>query len=199
MSSLEETTENKFNISIFTGFILIGFFIIIFFGKITEDGRGGPATASLWGYSLMLFSLFGIIFVKIKMINDKKGGSLMEYIIGEGAAFFLLMFNILWLISMNVNYYTVINTGNVSKDFYEYSKLNSILIFIQILISLEVILSEVFVGSSILDKMTKSTDTDTSQKTKNTAVKIIAFIFVITNFVLSGIQQTTLDFFTTDG
>ena len=34
---------------------------------------------------------------------------------------------------------------------------------------------------------------------KNTVIMVVSFIFIITNFVLSGIQQVTLDYFTTDG
>ena len=72
-------------------------------------------------------------------MTGDKNGDVLSYIIGKGMPIFLLLFNILWLISLNISYFEDINKGIVSKDFYEYSMLNNILIFVQILISLEII------------------------------------------------------------
>ena len=124
--------------------------------------------------------------------------SLLSYIIGSGMPVFLLVFNILWLISLNVSYFEDINKGIVSKDFYEYSMLNTILIFVQILISLEIIMSKAF-NLSATDSVMNATGMKIDPEQKNTAILVMSFIFAITNFVLSGIQQVTLDYFTTDG
>lgn len=193
----ENVNETRFNLSIFSGFILIGFLVIALFSSLSEDGSSGPASASLWGYSIILFSLIGIVFIKIKMTEDSNK-SVLSYIIGNGLPIFLLLFNLLWLISLNVSYFDDINKGLVSKDFYEYSMLNNILIFVQILISLEVILSKAFDYSPV-DKLADSTGVKVDIKQKNTVIMVMSFIFIITNFVLSGIQQVTLDYFTTDG
>ena len=193
----ENVNETRFNLSIFSGFILIGFLVIALFSSLSEDGSSGPASASLWGYSIILFSLIGIVFIKIKMTEDSNK-SVLSYIIGNGLPIFLLLFNLLWLISLNVSYFDDINKGLVSKDFYEYSMLNNILIFVQILISLEVILSKAFDYSPV-DKLGDSTGVKVDIKQKNTVIMVMSFIFIITNFVLSGIQQVTLDYFTTDG
>lgn len=193
----ENINETRFNLSIFSGFILIGFLVIALFSSLSEDGSSGPASASLWGFSIILFSLIGIVFIKIKMREDE-GKSVLSYIIGNGLPIFLLLFNLLWLISLNVSYFDDINKGLVSKDFYEYSMLNNILIFVQILISLEVILSKAFDYSPV-DKLADSTGVKVDIKQKNTVIMVMSFIFIITNFVLSGIQQVTLDYFTTDG
>jgi len=195
--SVDNNDEVKFNLSIFSGFILIGFVIIALFSSLSEDGSSGPASSALWGYSLILFSLVGIIFVKIKMTGDKNG-DVLSYIIGKGMPIFLLLFNILWLISLNISYFEDINKGIVSKDFYEYSMLNTILIFVQILISLEIIMEEAF-GYSISKVVADSTGNEIKETQKNTVIMVVSFIFIITNFVLSGIQQVTLDYFTTDG
>jgi len=195
--SVDNNEEIKFNLSIFSGFILIGFVIIALFSSLSEDGSSGPASSALWGYSLILFSLVGIIFVKIKMTGDKNG-DVLSYIIGKGMPIFLLLFNILWLISLNISYFEDINKGIVSKDFYEYSMLNNILIFVQILISLEIIMEEAF-GYSISKVVADSTGNEIKETQKNTVIMVVSFIFIITNFVLSGIQQVTLDYFTTDG
>ena len=195
--SVDNNDEVKFNLSIFSGFILIGFVIIALFSSLSEDGSSGPASSALWGYSLILFSLVGIIFVKIKMTGDKNG-DVLSYIIGKGMPIFLLLFNILWLISLNISYFEDINKGIVSKDFYEYSMLNNILIFVQILISLEIIMEEAF-GYSISKVVADSTGNEIKETQKNTVIMVVSFIFIITNFVLSGIQQVTLDYFTTDG
>ena len=123
----ENIKETRFNLSIFSGFILIGFVVIALFSSLSEDGTSGPASSSLWGYSIILFSLIGIVFVKIKMIEKDENKSVLSYVIGNGLPIFLLLFNILWLISLNVTYFDDINKGLVSKDFYEYSMLNNIL------------------------------------------------------------------------
>jgi hypothetical protein len=194
----EDTKETRFNLSIFSGFIMIGFVVIALFSSLSEDGSSGPASASLWGYSIILFSLIGIVFIKIKMIEKDEKKSVLSYIIGKGLPIFLLLFNILWLISLNVSYFDDINKGLVSKDFYEYSMLNNILIFVQILVSLEVILSKAFEYSPV-DKLGDATGVKVDNEQKNTVIMVMSFIFIITNFVLSGIQQVTLDYFTTDG
>ena len=193
----EDTKEIRFNLSIFSGFIMIGFVVIALFSSLSEDGSSGPASSSLWGYSIILFSLIGIVFIKIKMTEDSNK-SVLSYIIGNGLPIFLLLFNLLWLISLNVSYFDDINKGLVSKDFYEYSMLNNILIFVQILVSLEVILSKAF-NYSAVDKLGDATGVKVDIEQKNTVIMIMSFIFIITNFVLSGIQQVTLDYFTTDG
>ena len=193
----EDTKEIRFNLSIFSGFIMIGFVVIALFSSLSEDGSSGPASSSLWGYSIILFSLIGIVFIKIKMRGDE-GKSVLNYIIGNGLPIFLLLFNLLWLISLNVTYFDDINKGMVSKDFYEYSMLNNILIFVQILVSLEVILSKAFEYSPV-DKLGDTTGVKVDKEQKNTVIMVMSFIFIITNFVLSGIQQVTLDYFTTDG
>ena len=193
----ENTKETRFNLSIFSGFILIGFVIIGLFSSISEDGSSGPASSALWGYSIILFSLVGIIFVKIKMTNDDKK-DVLSYIVGKGLPVFLLLFNIIWLISLNVTYFEDINKGVVSKDFYEYSMLNTILIFVQLLISLEVIMEKAF-GYSASGTIINATNAQIEPEQKNMIISIMSFIFIITNFVLSGIQQVTLDYFTTDG
>ena len=76
--------------------------------------------------------------------------------------------------------------------------LNTILIFVQILISLEIIMEEAF-GYSISKVVADSTGNEIKETQKNTVIMVVSFIFIITNFVLSGIQQVTLDYFTTDG
>ena len=131
-------------------------------------------------------------------MTEDSNKSVLSYIIGNGLPIFLLLFNLLWLISLNVTYFDDINKGLVSKDFYEYSMLNNILIFVQILVSLEVILSKAF-NYSAVDKLGDATGVKVDIEQKNTVIMIMSFIFIITNFVLSGIQQVTLDYFTTDG
>ena len=98
----ENIKETRFNLSIFSGFILIGFVVIALFSSLSEDGTSGPASSSLWGYSIILFSLIGIVFVKIKMIEKDENKSVLSYVIGNGLPIFLLLFNLLWLISLNV-------------------------------------------------------------------------------------------------
>ena len=193
----ENTKETRFNLSIFSGFIFIGFVIISLFNSISEDGSSGPASSALWGYSIILFSLVGIVFVKIKMTNDANK-NVLEYIVGKGLPVFLLLFNILWLISLNVTYFEDINKGVVSKDFYEYAMLNTILIFVQLIISLEFIMEKAF-GYSASETLINVSGSQINPEEKNTIISIMSFIFIITNFVLSGMQQVTLDYFTTDG
>ena len=193
----ENIKETRFNLSIFSGFIFIGFVIISLFNSISEDGSSGPASSALWGYSIILFSLVGIVFVKIKMTNDANK-NVLTYIVGKGLPVFLLLFNILWLISLNVTYFEDINKGVVSKDFYEYAMLNTILIFVQLIISLEFIMEKAF-GYSASETLINVSGSQINPEEKNTIISIMSFIFIITNFVLSGMQQVTLDYFTTDG
>ena len=76
--------------------------------------------------------------------------------------------------------------------------LNTILIFVQLIISLEFIMEKAF-GYSASETLINVSGSQINPEEKNTIVSIMSFIFIITNFVLSGMQQVTLDYFTTDG
>ena len=51
---------------VFIALIAVGIFIklALSFGK-SDDGSLGPANSLIWGYSIVLFSLVGIIFLNI--------------------------------------------------------------------------------------------------------------------------------------
>ena len=76
--------------------------------------------------------------------------------------------------------------------------LNTILIFVQLIISLEFIMEKAF-GYSASETLINVSGSQINPEEKNTIISIMSFIFIITNFVLSGMQQVTLDYFTTEG
>ena len=153
---------------------------LFFLNYYSETGGHGPATALIWGYSMMIFALF------MKIIISAKSKRLMDFV---NMANFQLMFLIgfmLWLVMINVKYLYKLNTGKVPNSFETYSGWTTGLIFFNILLY-------VMKGNFSGDR--PSSDAF-DQLMKNTNVISGATLFLI--FVLIFIQQTILVNFSVD-
>ena len=125
--------NNDYVFSVFAGFCLLGNVIKIYFGKIQPDGSSGPASATLWGYTIICFSLITILFVATTIGNDKP----FEKLLSSGLPVMLLLLLLLWTISLNLKYYDKINKGLVAEEYYTWSRVSTtITIFQMVLIIL---------------------------------------------------------------
>ena len=126
---------------------LIGMSIIIFLSAPTSsDGIRGPAAASVWGYGAMAISVLGIIFTiigdKLKLKPDHKTGGSIKWLLFTIPAF-LMLFVLIFIITMTSHYYIRINKGEVSEDYYKYSSLATLTISTQYLLLVYYILTTV--------------------------------------------------------
>ena len=168
---------------VFFALIFVGLFIKIALSiGTTEDGSLGPANSLIWGYSIVLFSLIGVIILNIDI-----GSSTWNEIKNIPWSMILTLIIIMWTISLNFRYFTSINKGNVPYQYYMWSRYSTILIFAMIVISIaQYILSSGKVASEEASKYSKQ-------------LSIYSMIIFIFNLICVCILQVILDCFTVDG
>lgn len=183
----------RFDINVFVLFMFIGIIIKLFFGtNTTMDGSSGPATAAIWGYGVTAASIVGIMFVTFAMSGrmEKISNNSLEFVkrLFVHSIVPLLTLGILvWLISINAQFYKKINSGVVAKDYYTYSGVSTFLLVIQIVMLYRYIIDELNVGSSNMKEILTSN------------VISITYLLTLGNAILLGIMTIILNYFSTDG
>jgi hypothetical protein len=175
------------------GFAFVGIIIKLFFGNnYTDDGNSGPASSTIWGYGLIIVSILLIIF--LKSISDSnvpdlsKIGSILE-ILGKTFEYLklisplLLMFIILlWIVILNNRFFKSINKGAVSQEYYSYSFLSTLLVFLQL---------------TVIYKWLFTDENDKKGERSNLAT--VSYLFTVLNIVITVMMQVVLEYFSTDG
>lgn len=182
----------------FIGFALVGIIIKLFFGNAyTDDGNSGPASSTIWGYSLIITSVLMIIF--LKSISDTNTPDLSNIRISDfnsilgvfGKTFdylkhispLLLIFLILiWIVTLNNRFFTNINKGIVSKEFFSYSFLSTLLVLLQLMVIYKWLFAE-----------------EDDKKGEKSKLATVTYLFTVLNVVLIGMMQIVLEYFSTDG
>jgi len=148
---------------IFIGFIFIGIIVKVFLGFAQ------PATAVIWGYFIIIFSIIGLIFLSVDTTQND-----MEALKKFFQPLLFLIIILLWNISINLKYFKEINKRTIPKIYYKWSQFSSIIITSIVIIS-------------ILNYVTE------------TPLYMYNYILLIMNLIVTGIQQVILDSFTVDG
>ena len=178
-------TNARMSLLILFGLILAGIFIKLFLGGSDGSSNSGQASSTIWGYGLTTVSLFTLMFIIISKSIDKSNESVFSLIISSGFPILSLVVILIYIITINLSYFQIINENLVPNEFNLYSTISSILIIFQIII--------LFQGSRIL--------LDGENRNKNMLSRImnITWIFSILNLILGVIMNIILKFFTTDG
>jgi hypothetical protein len=144
MDSIRNFIDNQKNFSfIVMGIItFVGIIIKMTFGSNTTlDGVDGPASSTVYGYSIVAFSILSGIFLSFSLASneqlDPNSNPIMAFLsvlIKHSLQPILLFIILLWIISININYYTRINKGFVTQEFFNFSSFSTMLITIQIII-----------------------------------------------------------------
>lgn len=184
----EILNEAKLTSQLFTSFIVIGIVTHLFFSNVYSSyGNYGPATSLIWGYSIILFSMFSIMF--LNQVNDSASNLNLKMIQVDDI---ILMVLILWLISLNSKFSKKINTKTVPNNFYNYSFWSTILIALELVIF---ILKMTISNNGSLDL---EHSMDTSNKTIMANINFISYLLLTLIFILIIIQQIILDNFSVD-
>jgi hypothetical protein len=165
----------------FIGLIFIGVLIKLL-GSIGIESLG-QATASLWGYNVVLFGLIGIMILKLdtsEYIFTKQIQHIPLYV-------FVLTILIVWVIILNVNFYTIINKKQLPTEYYTWNNWSTYILLIVIIIITFVLYATQIKVSPILS--------DTFDSDISTILYFILFI----NFIIVGIQNTILQNFSVEG
>lgn len=182
-------SQNKVAGKIMSSFIGIGILThLVLHHQRSSHGHYGPATALIWGYSIIILSIVCVVF-----LNNvgKKTISIFKLIPIDVLATLILM---LWMISLNSSYLVRINQGNVSSDFYSYSYISSWIILAQILF---------FLFTTLLKNLLTNVSGEynvVSQDIKMILNKVsfINYILIILNFMFILAQQLILNNFSVD-
>jgi hypothetical protein len=160
---------------IFVSLLVIGVFIklTLSYGLNSTDGSTGEANALIWGYGITVFSLLGIIFV-----NIKKGSDDWNALQRLPWALLLTIVLLMWMIALNVKYFTAINKKAVPPEYFLWSYYSSILVICLIFFA-------------VIQYLQKGTG--------NEQLATYTAIFAFFNVLLVGIQQIVLDCFYVDG
>ena len=182
INSWDLITNNNMNILILFGLIFAGIFIKLFLVGHSSETTG-QASSTIWGYGLTTISLFTLMFIVLS--NDlNKDSSPLSLIYTTGLPIFSLIVILIYIITINLSYFRIINKNFVPNEFSSYSNISSILIIFQLMI--------IFQFSKML--LNKAKNPQYLSKIIN-----ITWIFSILNFLLAVIMNIILKFFTTDG
>ena len=150
---------------IFFGFIFIGILIKVGLSFVAA------ATALLWGYFIIIFSIIGLVFLKVDPTKNNISAVKLLF-----QPLLLLIIILLWNISITLRFYDEINKQNVPTQYFMWSWFSTILITSIIVIS-------------ILGYVANSEKSFT----------MYSYILLIFNFIVTAIQQVVLESFTVDG
>lgn len=188
-------------------FSIIGMCIKMFFGNtVSADGSYGRANSTIWGYGVVLIALTTILFVNYAVYNKLGTANEIGQFNAQGEMSLTKVFNfiksflqssapsmitigmIVWIMSLNITYFTRINKGQVANEYYQLTLVNSVLCIFQ-LIALFMYL-----------KTYISTDQTGEDKAQSQTRLSFATYFVSTiNLIVVGMMTIILEFFSTDG
>jgi hypothetical protein len=181
---------------------IVGMSIKIFFGNnISKDGSYGRANSTIYGYGIVAFSILVVMFIsfaifdKIRKIENK---GMFDSIFGfiktfmtSSAPALLTVIILLWIITLNSNFFTRINQGKVAKEYYQLSAGTSFLFLFQVLAIFQ------YLKTYIAIKTKTSEDKDAAMTISRLA--FATYFMCAINLVVVGMMTILLNFFSTDG
>ena len=165
--------------------IIINFFIVT---DTTPTGIKGPATTAVWGYGAIAMSVLGLMFNIIgkhhSYANQTNTLAFSMKLLTNSMPAILMLIVLVSMISLNAQYYTKINTGNISADYSKYASFSSITISFQYFLLLYYINS----GSIVTNKYIF-----------DNVFAYINYLFAICNIVIIFMLTVIVKYFSTDG
>ena len=186
----KQTVFNSSNmVTFFSLMIVIGFSVQYLFNSPSVDGHSGQATAEIWSYGIILFSLICILIFQLVIPNTVKSSGISTTI---PMLFLLVAF--FWAISIRFKYFKEINKSEVPNDYYAWSSITNFLLTLEALLL-------VFIIKREIDNVLQPNKINIELIGKQESMKVAFgnFILIFTIFIILGIQQVILDNFTVNG
>ena len=175
---------------LFGGLIMIGLLIKWLSSLLTGTTTPlGEATATIWGYSIILFSLLGLVIIQLDSNNNPN-----TQLSKVPFSIYILSVIVLWIIILNIIYYKYINRKTIPPTYAFWNMWSSIFIgMITILILVQYYAS--------LSSSTVSSILNTTLFEKKNLEKINVYLgfILFLNVLITGIQTTILTNFRVDG
>jgi hypothetical protein len=202
-SKFYKINDEKYDVKNFIALCVIGILVKLLFAMPpSKDGLSGPATSAIWGYGIVGFSLIGMLLIMVSLgVHTGKNKILNnQQLITDTLPVLLVIFVIAWIVGINMNYYKRINTqGEVAKEFFFYSDTSMIFIILQLCLVFNSLAHKFILKHKVDSDKSYNNILEAINSTLNTHVGPISYIFTLINFVMAGIMQVVLKFFTTDG
>ena len=186
----KQTVFNSSNmVTFFSLMIVIGFFVQYLFNSPSVDGHSGQATAEIWSYGIILFSLICILIFQLVIPNNVKTSGIATTI-----PILCLLVAFFWAISIRFKYFKEINKSEVPNDYYAWSSITNFLLTLEALLL-------VFIIKREIDNVLKPSKMNFGLIGEQESMKVAFgnFILIFTIFIILGIQQVILDNFTVNG
>jgi hypothetical protein len=196
-------TNTEYDMHNMIGFSIVGILIKLFFGSNTADGNSGPASASIWGYGVVVLAIISVLVIFISLasnITNIEKYDVFEFLktlVKYTLPSLLTLIVLIWLITLNVIYFKRINQGKVADEYYTYSTITTFIVIFQIITLFKYL-------NDNLSKINKqiSVDAAVSKGSFNIAIDSMAYatyFLTFLNFLFIGIMTIILEFFSTDG
>lgn len=197
--------SNKYEIYTLSAIALFGLLLKIFMTKkISSDGLQGPADSTIYGYSITLLSttllLIYIHWFSSKQIMSENSIKSVIRLISNSLPVLVFISVLIWSIVIHIKFKERINKGKVLNDYNKFEIISTVLIIFQFIL----------VAKYILDFI-KLSDNENSTKTLyksilNNSLDIFGktlpyftYLFGVVNYLILGIIQVSLEYFSTDG
>lgn len=193
-----KSTNRKLDINNMLALATAGTFIKLFFSSnYSNDGSSGPATSTIWGYGLSIVSLFSLAFISLGLAKECSNSTnpmvqnIKDFLVSAGSNFMpilLLLFILIWIVAINIIYFKRINQNKIAHEYNQYSNINSILILFQLALLFQYY-NNFFSNESKVELHQSIANYSSS----------LMYIFILLSFVLTGMMQIVLEFYSTDG
>ena len=186
----KQTTNKHYLTYIFLGLSIVGLLISIFLGnKNTHDENNGKANAIIYGYSMIIFSIIGLILIQFA-INNNTTKNIFEFlknIMTNSLPSIFLVVLLLWIVNLNVSFYKKINLGHVAEEYKLFFISSAILTFFQM--------------GLVFQSMVQSLNIITLNKNHfiNKFFNTFSIILLILNGIFVSMMQIILKYYSTDG
>ena len=162
---------------------LVGLIIKLFLTTdTTSDGSSGPASASVWGYSLMACSVLGMLIVTYALNNNDNmvnwSGGNLKFVKNIFTNSILPV-----LITLNGTYFKEINEGKVASEYSLYNNLSTFLIIVQL---------------GLLFRYLSLTNENNDSK-QLSYYRVLSYLVTLGNLMSIIVLTIILKYFSTDG
>jgi hypothetical protein len=185
-------------------FAFVGICIKLFFGgNFSQDGTTGRATSTVWGYGVVLVALISMMVITFalganKTANLQKGYfSFFKGVLSYSFPTLTTLIVLAWILVMNLTYYKRINQGAVATEYYMFSNATTTLIVFQLIALFKYLNSKIKYDERCA--MDSPTNECLELRKSNDRLSFAVFFISFMNFVMAGIMNVILKYFSTDG
>ena len=197
---LDIVKESSLSSKVFAGLIFVGLFTKFYIGSVirTNDGSNGPASGTIWGYTMIVLSLISIIFLNSVTGNAEDYNTLRGIFKLFPVPILLLIIILLWEITINYRFQTTLNKRDAPDLYYTFSRYSTILITFQIVTTLFQYAMHMIIKNKemgISNANLNSGEVTTFLDRLNNA----NYLLILLNFVVITIKQVILEKYNVDG